>query len=98
MLDAEAGCGQRFRGADHAAAVILVSNNAYHLTSVAGAGTRARLDAGVLGDRHRADPRRARRGRALRGYDTEVVIAAGLASIGWRGAGREQRIRDAVDE
>ena len=53
VLDAEGGSGLRFRGADHAArddaAVILVSNNAYHLTSVAGAGTRARLDAGTLG-------------------------------------------------
>jgi diacylglycerol kinase family enzyme len=53
MLDAGGGNALRFRGADHAArddaAVILVSNNAYHLTSVAGAGTRARLDAGTLG-------------------------------------------------
>jgi diacylglycerol kinase family enzyme len=53
VLDAGGGNAPRFRGADHAArddaAVILVSNNAYHLTSVAGAGTRARLDAGTLG-------------------------------------------------
>jgi diacylglycerol kinase family enzyme len=52
VLDAGGGNAPRFR-ADHAArddaAVILVSNNAYHLTSVAGAGTRARLDAGTLG-------------------------------------------------
>ncbi|HXV91906.1 MAG TPA: diacylglycerol kinase family protein [Pseudonocardia sp.] len=43
----------RFRGPDGAQApsadVVLVSNNAYRLESLRGFGTRARLDAGVLG-------------------------------------------------
>ena len=84
VLKANGGGRLRYRGADDAqhddAAVILVSNNRYHLTSIAGAGTRARLDAGTLGI-VTVRVRGARDAAALTGLEATGRLAAyrGLA-------------------
>jgi diacylglycerol kinase family enzyme len=84
VLKSNGGGHLRYRDADDAqhddAAVILVSNNRYHLTSISGAGTRARLDAGSLGI-VTVRVRGARDAAALTGLEATGRLAAyrGLA-------------------